>query len=119
MAGSYLGVTGETRGPKVSGRRQYLGDAAVTCVVSPGLAWLLSGDLFAAFRGHVAVQLWSYWSARSRIAARTNELDAAKRGRIIGSEKGFLLVFLYERVLLVFPGVWRTDWSHRTPFAGF
>ena len=33
---------------------------------------------------HVAVREGSSWSARSRVAARTNELDAAGRRRIIG-----------------------------------
>src|SRR6266699_2437566 len=38
--------------------------------------------------GHAAVLEGSCWSARSRGAARTNELDAGERRLIIGSEEG-------------------------------
>ena len=44
-----------------------------------------SGIFFAAAWVHVAVLKGSSWSARSRGAARTNELEAAQRRRIIGS----------------------------------
>jgi hypothetical protein len=43
-----------------------------------GLAWLFFG-IFLVAAGHAAVREESSWSARSRAAARTNELDADER----------------------------------------
>jgi hypothetical protein len=54
-------------------------------VAGPGLTVLL--DLPCSCLVHVAVREGSSWSARSRAAARTNELDADERRRIIGSEE--------------------------------
>jgi hypothetical protein len=45
-------------------------------------------DLPRGCPGHAAVLEGSCWSARSRAAARTNELDADERRLIIGSEEG-------------------------------
>jgi hypothetical protein len=42
-------------------------------------------NFFAAAWSHVAVREGSSWSARSRAAARTNELDADERRRIMRS----------------------------------
>src|SRR5215831_3789536 len=52
-----------------------------------GLGRRLSG-IFLAAAGHVAVLEGSCWSARSRAAVRTNELDADERRLIIGSGEG-------------------------------
>ena len=79
------------------------------------VAGLHCRDLPRSCPGHAAVRAESCWSARSRAAARTNELDAAKRWHIIGSEEGFLVVF-FERVVLGVPGVWWAEWSHKHPF---
>ena len=63
--------------------------------------------------GHAAVLEGSCWSARSRGAARTNELDAGERRLIIGSEEGSFRAGW--RGLLVFPGAWRAEWSRKHP----
>jgi hypothetical protein len=60
----------------------------MTFMVSPGWRDCLSGIFLVAARGHAAAQEGSCWSARSREAARTNELDADERRLIIGSEEG-------------------------------
>jgi hypothetical protein len=62
-------------------------------MVSPGLAWHFFGTFLAA-AGHAAVLEESSWSARSRVAARTNELDADERRTIMDSEEGFLSCWL-------------------------
>ena len=59
----------------------------VTCVVSPGWPDCSSGSS-SQLPGHVAVREESSWSARSRAAARTNELDADERRTIMDSEEG-------------------------------
>ena len=53
-------------------------------------------------------------SARSRVAARTNELDADERRRIIGGEEESFPVWLYEGSCAV-PGVWQAEWSRKHP----
>ena len=62
----------------------------VTCVFSSGLGLTVFRDLPRSCPGHAAVWEVSSWSARSRVAARTNELDAGERRRIIG-ERGRVL----------------------------
>ena len=48
----------------------------------------------------------SSWSARSRGAARTNELDADERRRIIGSEEESFPVWLFMKGRVLVLGVW-------------
>jgi hypothetical protein len=63
---------------------------------------------------HVAVREGSSWSARSRAAARTNELDADERRTIMDSEEGpFVLVIEEGRGC---PRAWRAEWSRKHPF---
>src|SRR5262249_28678660 len=59
----------------------------VTDVVWPGWGVTVLWDLSRSCLVHVAVREGSCWSARSRVAARTNELDADERRRIIESEE--------------------------------
>jgi hypothetical protein len=59
----------------------------VTCVVVAGLGLTVVRDLPRGCPVYVAVWEESCWSARSRAAARTNELDADERRQIIG-ERG-------------------------------
>jgi hypothetical protein len=47
-------------------------------------------------------------------AARTNELDAGKRRKIIGGEEGFRLRLTYQGRVLI-PGVWLAEWSRKHP----
>jgi hypothetical protein len=54
----------------------------------------------------------SSWSARSRAAARTNELDAGKRRKIIEGGEGFGCGWIVRG--RVFP-VWLAEWSHKHP----
>ena len=53
-------------------------------------------------------------SARSRVAARTDELGAGERRQIVGERgKGpFVLVW----GVVVFPGWWLAEWSRKHPF---
>ncbi len=64
--------------------------------------------------GYAVVWEVSSWSARSRVAARTNELDADERRRIIGSEEGFLSC--WWRGVVGVPGAWWAEWSRKHPF---
>ena len=57
-----------------------------TCCRRAGLTVLL--DLPRSCPGLAVVRAESSWSARSRAAARTNELDAGKRRKIVESEEG-------------------------------
>ena len=57
----------------------------------------------------------SSWSARSRAAARTNELDADQRRRIIGSGERIPFVLACEGRVAV-PGVWLAERSRKHPF---
>ena len=68
-----------------------------------GLGLTVLRDLLRSCLVHVAVLEGSSWSARSRAAARTNELEAGERRRIIG-ERGRSVFVLVVRVVL-FPGV--------------
>jgi len=54
-------------------------------LVSPGWGLIVLLDLPGRCLFHVAVREGSSWSARSRVAARTNELEAGERRRNIGS----------------------------------
>ena len=57
----------------------------------------------------------SGWSARSRAAARTNELDAGKRRKIIEGEEGASCgIGLCEGRVRV-PGARLAEWSHKHP----
>jgi hypothetical protein len=67
----------------------------VTCMVSPGPGPDCSSGSFSQLPGHVALRKGSCWSARSRVAARTNELDADERRGIIGGEEESFPVWLY------------------------
>ena len=56
----------------------------------------------------------SSWSARSRAAARTNELDADERRTIMDSEEGsFVLACEGGRAL---SPAWLAEWSRKHPF---
>src|ERR1700746_2486976 len=83
-----------------------------TCCRRAGLTVLL--DLPRSCPGSAAARPGSSWSARSRAAARTNELDAGKRREILEGEEGFLCGWLiWGRVLV--PGAWRAEWSRKPP----
>ena len=56
-------------------------------VLPPGLARLFFGVFLAAAQSFPVLEE-SSWSARSHAAARTNELDAGKRRKIIEGEEG-------------------------------
>jgi hypothetical protein len=65
----------------------------VTCVFSSRAGPDCFPGSSSQLPGHAAVREEPSCSARSRVAARTNELDADERRRIIGSEEGsFVLV---------------------------
>jgi hypothetical protein len=84
-------------------------------MVSPGRGALtVLRDLSRSCPIYAAVREGSNWSARSRAAARTNELDADERRRIIGSEEEPFPVWLYEGSCAV-PGVWQAEWSRKHP----
>jgi hypothetical protein len=68
--------------------------------------------IFLAAAGRVAAWEGSCWSARSRAAARTNELDADERRLIIGSGEGSFRAG-GERVVL--SPVWLAEWSRKHP----
>ena len=64
---------------------------------------------------YVAVREGSSWSARSRVAARTNELDADERRTIIGGEEESFPVLACEGSCAV-PGVgWRSGLASTHP----
>jgi len=81
-------------------------------VVLPGWAWLFFGIFLAAAWSHVAVREGSSWSARSRAAARTNELDAGWRRRIMRSGEDLSCGVL--RVLVLSPA-WLAQWPGKHP----
>jgi hypothetical protein len=56
----------------------------------------------------------SGWSARSRAAARTNELDAGERREILEGEEGPVCDWIV-RGRVLFPGPWLAEWSHKHP----
>jgi len=56
------------------------------------------------------------WSARSRAAARTNELDAGKRRKILKGGEGLVAGWIV-RVRVLVPGAWLAEWSHKHPSA--
>ena len=56
----------------------------------------------------------SCWSARSRAAVRTNELDADERRPIMEGEEGPFM--LGCEGLVSVPGMWWAEWSHKHPF---
>jgi len=56
----------------------------------------------------------SSWSARSRAAARTNELGAGQWRQIIGSGEGGRVRLAYQGRLPV-PGAWLAEWSRKHP----
>ena len=64
--------------------------------------------------GSAAAAEESSWSARSRAAARTNELDSGKRRKIIEGEEGAGCGLAYQGRVLV-PGAWLAEWSHKHP----
>src|SRR5213076_3580014 len=70
-------------------------------------------DLLRSCLVHVAVPVGSSWSARSRAAARTNELDAAQRRRIIASGEDRCPCW-FLRVVVLFPA-WLAEWSRKHP----
>ena len=84
------------------GVKRHDGSDPVACVVSPGWPDCSSGSS-SWLPGYVAVREGSSWSARSRAAARTNELDADERRTIMDSEEGSLRAGLWG--VVVVPGV--------------
>ena len=62
---------------------------------------------------YVAVRERSRWSARSRVAARTNELDADERRTIMDSEEGPFVLVYQESCL---SPAWLAEWSRKHPF---
>ncbi len=85
----------------------------MTCVFSSGLG-LTVFRIFLAAAGSRRCVGGVSWSARSSVAARTNELDADERRRIIGSEEGFLSC--WWRGVVGVPGAWWAGWSRKHPF---
>ncbi len=69
----------------------------------PSWADCSSGSFLAAARSFPPRGQGSSWSARSRAAARTNELDAGKRRKIIEGEEGAGCGLAYAGVVCVFP----------------
>jgi len=65
---------------------------------------------------YVAVREGSSWSARSRAAARTNELDADERRTIMDSEEGCPFVLVYGGACM--SPAWWAEWSRKHPFGG-
>ena len=59
----------------------------------------------------------SGWSARSRAAARTNELHAGERRKIIGGGEGGRLRLACQGRVLV-PGAWLAEWSRKMRSTG-
>ena len=79
-----------------------------------GLTVLL--DPFSQLPVLPAVRPGSSWSARSRAAARTNELDAGKRRKIIEGRGRVRLRLAYEGVACLFPvRGWRSGLASTHP----
>src|SRR4029077_18768901 len=94
-----LPVIGTHKGHQCQeGIRTWPGDYAPS-----GRADCSSGSFLAAARVFLPRGRGSSWSARSRAAARTNELDAGKRREIIEGGGGSFAVWLM-RVRVLFPG---------------
>ena len=74
-------------------KRAY-GPGPVTTSCRPGWADYSSGSFLAGARVFPSRGQGSSWSARSRAAARTNELDAGKRREILEGEEGLVAVGL-------------------------
>ena len=82
----------------------------------PGWADCSSGSFLAAARSFPPRGQGSSWSARSRAAARTNELDAGKRRKIIEGEEGAGCGLAYAGVVCVFPACgWRSGLTSTHP----
>jgi len=81
---------------------------------APGWVDCSSGSFLAAARS-AAARPGSSWSARSRAAARTNELDAGKRRKIIKCEEGSYYVVSYAGVVCWFPVRGLAQWSRQAP----
>jgi len=95
-------------------KRAYEPGPAATCCrpgwadYSSGSSSQLPGSSRRAARG-------SSWSARSRAAARTNELDAGKRRKIIGGEEGFGCGWLVRYRVRVPGAGWRSGLTSTHP----
>ena len=86
-----------------------------TCCCRRGWADCSSGSS-SQLPGLAAAREESSWSARSRAAARTNELDAGKRREIIEGEKGAGCGLAYAGVVCVFPACgWRSGLTSTHP----
>ncbi len=82
----------------------------------PSWADCSSGSFLAAARSFPPRGQGSSWSARSRTAARTNELDADKRRKIIEGGEGAGCGLAYAGVVCVFPARgWRSGLTSTHP----
>ena len=87
----------------------------VTCVFSSGLGLTVFRDLPRSCRITPLCGRCQAGAPRSRVAARTNELGADERRRIIGSEEGSLLCWWWGG-RWCFPARGWAEWSHKHPF---
>ncbi len=78
------------------------------------MVWLFVGIFLVAAWFTLPCGPGSSWSARSRAAARTNELEAGKRRRIIGSGEGVLTGAGFEG-LCGCSRAWLAEWSRKHP----
>ena len=85
---------------------------ALRGVTGLGLTVLL--DLPRSCPGLPAAPEGSSWSARSRAAATTDELDAGNRRKIIEGRGRFLRGVVYAGRVRG-PGAWLAEWSHKHP----
>src|SRR5260370_3012400 len=104
-------VTAPIRATSV--KRAYGPGPVTTCCRRAGADYS-SGSFLAAARVFSPRGQESGWSARSRAAARTNELDAGWRRKIIEGEEGGWLR-LDCRGSRVGPGVWRAGGALQHP----
>jgi hypothetical protein len=96
-------------------KRAYGSGPVATCCRPGGLTDCCSGSFFAAARSFPSRGRGSGWSARSRAAARTNELDAGERREIIEGEEGGFGCGLACQGSRACPGAWHAEWSRKHP----
>src|SRR5215467_16368624 len=88
----------------------------VILLVIAGLGGTVACGFFSSLPVCAVVQAVSSWSARSRAAARTNELDAGKRRPIIEGEEEPAGGWRMRKGDLAAPVRGWSEWSHMHPF---
>jgi len=97
-------------------KRAYGSGPVTTCCCRPGAGLTILRGLPRRCPGSAAAAEESSWSARSRAAARTNELDAGKRRKIIEGEEGGWLRSGSSGVACWFPARgWRSGLTSTHP----